>query len=236
MLGKNVMQVRLAMLAMFTIITSFWLFSDVEPGPGTPLRMYNQEGTDLNVAALTYSHGPDHRWHRLTEPTLRIIPGRLLLELHTFEMGSGQDIARQAGINAASYVLGKDGLEDPVGVYPGVVSGTSSGLAWAIATIIMSDPTLNDGGAVYATGSLHSTERVGSINGLSEKLNTPGLSDARAIFVPAEQFKEAIAALHKHGDRKTANLVVGVASVSEALAYLCESRSKSPSCTQKPSK
>lgn len=230
MLGNNGRQVRLALLAMIMIITGFWLFSDAEPGPGTPLRMYNQDGTDLNVAALTYSHGPDHRWHRLTEPTVRMIPGRLLLELHTFEMGSGQDLARHAGFEAASYVLGKKGLEGPVGVYPGVVSGTSSGLAWAIATIIMNDPKLHDGGVVYATGSLHSTERVGSINGLPQKLMTPGLNEAKVIFVPASQVDEATAVLYRRGDLEAADRVVGVASVSEALAHLCESTPGAPSC------
>lgn len=39
---------------------------------------------------------------------------RLFHYFDSFEMGSGQDLARQAGIEAASHVLGNDGLEGPL--------------------------------------------------------------------------------------------------------------------------
>ena len=222
-------------VAAITVLTVafalFWLTSPVGAGPGTPLRMYSADGTDLHVAALTYTEGPDPRWKRLGEASSRIIPSRLLLEAGTFEMGSGQDLALDAGVDAAATVLRKSVLEEPVGVYPGVVTGTSSGLAWAVATILLSDPSLREGGVIYATGSLHSSDSVGSINGLAEKLRTAGLKDARVVFVPAAQFDEAVSALNIRGDFETAELVVGVASVSEALAYLCESTPDATSCS-----
>jgi hypothetical protein len=96
----------------------------------------------------------------------------------------------------------------------------------------MNDTMLHDGGAVYATGSLNSTERVGSINGLPQKLITPGLSEADFIYVPLEQIEEATAVLYQRGDLEVADRVFGVASVSEALAHLCEKTPGAPSCVR----
>ena len=213
--------------AIFTLI---WLTSPVGPGPGTPLRMFSSDGSDLQVAALTYSQGPDPRWLRLGEQSVSKIPSRLLLALNTFEMGSGQELALQAAEDAAAYVLGTDELEQPVGVYPGIVSGTSSGLAWAVATILLNDPELRKNRVIFATGSIHGSEGVGSINGLAEKLSTPGLKDATVIFVPQMQFEDAFSILNQDGEFATARLLVGVSTITEALAYLCDNESEAKSC------
>ena len=152
------------------------------------------------------------------------------MSVGTFEMGSGQEIAFDSGVEAARYVLGRDTLEKPVGVYPGVLSGTSSGLAWAIATIILNDSMLLDQGEIFATGSPIGTESVGSINGLDKKLITPGLGEARVIFVPEAQYDEAVAGLREIGHYQFAEMVGGVSSVSEVLAYLLKGGLKSRAC------
>jgi len=212
------------------IFTISWLITPVGSAPGTPLRIFSSNGEDLKVSALTYNEGPDLRWSRLGEYSTEIIPPRVLMSVGTFEMGRGQELAFDAGVEAARYVLGRADLEKPVGVYPGVLSGTSSGLAWAIATIILNDSTLRDEGVIFATGSLIGTERVGSINGLDMKLITPGLREARVIFVPAAQYDEAVTGLRERGDYQIAELVVGVSSVSEVLAYLCKGVAESKAC------
>jgi len=230
MLGTNGKQVTVALVAILAIIFGFGLLAPVEPGPGTPLRMFAAAGTDLKVAALTYSEGPDRLWNRVTDPAAGMIPGRVLLAMDTFQMGSGQELAHGYGVDAAEYVLGRSNLDEPIGVYPGVVSGTSSGLAWALATILLNDPDLRDGGAIYATGSLYGDEGVGSISGLAEKLMTPGLSDAKVIFVPASQFRAAITTLNTKGAYDIAKRVVGVAYVSDALQVLCKDAPEARSC------
>jgi hypothetical protein len=230
MLGTNGKQVTVALVAILAIMFGFGFLAPVGPGPGTPLRMYDAAGTDLKVAALTYSKGPDKLWNRLTDPAAGMIPGRVLLAMDTFQMGSGQELAHSAGVDAAVYVLGRSNLDEPVGVYPGVVSGTSSGLAWALATLLLNDPELRDGGAIYATGALYGDEGVGSINGLAEKLLTPGLSDAKVVFVPASQFREAINSLNMRGFYDIAKRVVGVAYVSDALQVLCKNTPDARSC------
>ena len=117
MLGNNGKQVRITLLVLLGIILSSWLLKPVEPGPGTPLRMFSASGTDMKVAALTYSAGPDRIWNRLTDPAAGLIPGRVLLAMDTFQMGSGQDIAHKAGMDAARYVLGRTNLEAAGGLH-----------------------------------------------------------------------------------------------------------------------
>jgi len=212
------------------IFTISWLSTPVGSAPGTPLRMFSSNGEDLKVSALTYNDGPDLRWRRLGAYSTGIIPPRVFLSVGAFEMGRGQELAFDAGVEAARYVLGRADLEKPVGAYPGVLSGTSSGLAWAVATILLNDSTLRDEGEIFATGSLIGTDSVGSINGLDKKLITPGLREARVIFVPAAQYDEAVTGLRERGDYQIADLVVGVSSVSEVLAYLCDGGIKSRAC------
>jgi hypothetical protein len=230
MLGTNGLQLRFGLLTILAIMLGSWLSTPVGPGPGTPLRMYGEDGADLKVATLTYSDGPDRKWNRLANPAAGMLPGRILMAMDTFQMGTGQDLAHSAGINAAKYVLGKKKLEKPVGVYPGVVNGTSSGLAWAIATLLLNDPDLRDGGHIYATGALYGAESVGSISGLTEKLMTPGLNDAKVVFVPASQYRDAIIILKREGKYDVATRVVGVDYVSDALKVLCRSTPKAQSC------
>ena len=224
---------RFAAVTALTVVTTYlgvWLSEPAGPMPGTPLRMFDETGTDLRIAALTFSEGPDQRWRHLSEPAVRAIPPRWLHQLKTFKMGSGQDLAEAAGVAAAASLLGKKKFERPVGVYPGVVSGTSSGLAWAIATLLLNDPTLRVNGEIYATGAMYGNGGISSINGLDTKLRTPGLAEAAYVFVPASQYHEAIMILNERGDYDIARRVVGIAHVSDALTMLCQKVETSPSC------
>lgn len=206
-----------------------WLIAPVGTNPGIPLVMVDSQGSDLGVAALTVTDGPDQRWFRIGDAALGQVPYRLLNILGTFHMGTGQEEALDRGYVAASRLMMREDLEKPVGVYPGVVNGTSSGLAWAIATFLLNDPKLR-GGTFYATGSLFGNGAVSNISGLLVKLQTPGLNEATIIFVPTSQFIEAYTGLHRIGNFDVASRLVGVASVSEVLDVMCLDKRKAPSC------
>jgi hypothetical protein len=208
-----------------------WLMAPVGTTPGSPLRMVDAQGTDLGVAALTVSDGLDQRWFRLGDAALGQMPYRLLNILGTFHMGTGQDEAQDRGFVAAGRLMMRGGLEKPIGVSPGVVNGSSSGLAWALATLLLNDPDLR-GGEVYATGALFGNGMVASIGGLSAKLQTPGLSEAWRVFVPRSQHRQAIIELNLNGNEEIASRLVGVASVTEALEVLCKDKRKAPTCRQ----
>ena len=222
----------LALSIFFVVVGVYlgsWLISPVGTNPGSPLRMVDSQGGDLGVAALTVTDGPDQRWFRIGDAALGQVPYRLLNILGTFHMGSGQEEALEKGYEAASDLMMREDLEKPVGVSPGVVNGTSSGLAWAIATLLLNDPKLR-GGNFYATGSLFGNGTVSNISGLLVKLQSPGLNEATIVFVPTAQFIEAYTGLHRLGHFDVASKLVGVASVSEALDVLCLDNRKAPSC------
>jgi hypothetical protein len=208
-----------------------WLMTPVGTAPGSPLRMVDAQGSDLGVAALTVTDGPDKRWFRLGDAALGQVPYRLLNILGTFHMGAGQDDAQNSGVAAAGRLMNRGDLEKPVGVSPGVVNGTSSGLAWAIATLLLNDPALR-GGDVYATGALFGEDMVASVGGLAAKLQTPGLSEASTVFVPRSQYRQAWNELHLSGNGQIAGRLVGVATVSEALEVLCREKRKAKTCRQ----
>jgi hypothetical protein len=209
-----------------------WLMAPVETTPGSPLRMVDAQGTDLGVAALTVSDGPDERWFRLGDAALGQVPYRVLNILGTFHMGTGQDEAQDSGVVAAGRLLHRGDLEKPVGVSPGVVNGTSSGLAWAIATLLLNDPALRGGGEIYATGTLFGNGMVGSVGSIAVKLQTPGLSEAGAVFVPRSQYRQAVNELRLSGNDMVVARLVGVATVSEALEEICRKNRKATTCRE----
>lgn len=233
---RNVGRLRrsVAMVVLSAVAGAYlgsWLMAPVETTPGSPLRMVDAQGTDLGVAALTVSDGPDERWFRLGDAALGQVPYRVLNILGTFHMGTGQDEAQDRGVVAAGHLLNRGDLEKPVGVSPGVVNGTSSGLAWALATLKLNDPDLR-GGDVYATGALFGNGMVASVGGLSVKLQTPGLSEASIVFVPRSQYRQAVNELLLSGNEMVVARLVGVATVSEALEEICRKNRKATTCRE----
>lgn len=218
-----------ASLVVLVALTA-WLMAPIGTTPGAPLRMVDAEGVDLGVAALTVSDGPERRWFELGDSALNQVPPRWLYLLGTFRMGRGQDDAKAFGIRAAEQALDVDNLEAPVGVSPWRVSGTSSGLAWALGTIVLNDPDLRNVQEIYATGALHGGDWIGRIDGLAAKLQTPDLDEAGIIFVPAHQYDEAISALRRIERLDIAERVVGVITIKDALAELCKHAPKASTC------
>jgi hypothetical protein len=207
-----------------------WLGAPVGEVAGKPLRMMGHDGADLGVAALTVSMGPDQRWLHLGDAALTRVPPRWLYLLQAHQAQDGQEKARTRGWVVAAELLGVHHLEQPEGVSAGEVRGTSSGLAWALATLLLNDSELRTDGVVYATGSLYGSGSVGAIAGLEAKLRTPGLEDASWVFVPASQYRTAVRSLQVGGNEELAARVVGVNDVGEALKVLCRQARQAPTC------
>lgn len=227
---KNCVRAAATVAAAAGIALVYWLSAPIGAAPGTPLFMVDENGTDLRVAALTVSTGSDHRWLRLGDSALTHVPPRWLYLLQAHLPRSEQETARARGGQAVRDLLGVHHVEQPESVSLGEVRGTSSGLAWAVATLLLNDPELRTDGVVYATGSLYGNGIVGAIAGLDAKLRTPGLANAAWVLVPAAQHDWAVRSLRDSGNEELAGRVVGVTDVRDALGVLCRRAPQAPTC------
>lgn len=230
MIPQTKRRTRVTLAALVAVCLAYWLSTPSGATPGSPLRMVDAHGTDLGVAALTISEGPDNRWPHLADAAYTRVPPRWLHTLGIHGNGNGQKFARARGVEVAAGVLGVPRPQRPEAVSPGEVNGTSSGLAWALATLLLNDPELRAGAVVYATGTLYRNGVVGVVGELDAKLRTPGLADATMVFVPAPQYHQAMATLRTNDNREVAAHVIGVKNVMEALRALCQRTPQAPTC------
>lgn len=227
---KSCVRAGVVIMVAVGISLVYWLSAPIGAAPGTPLLLVDRKGNDLKVAALTVSMGPDHRWLYLGDSALTHVPPRWLYLFESYLPQSEQESARARGGKAVRDLLGIHYVEEAESVSFGEVRGTSSGLAWAIATLFIYDPELRPDGVVYATGSLFGNGIVGAIAGLEAKLRTPGLAEASWVMVPDSQYERAVKLLKDGGSSEIAGRVVGVTDVSDALEVLCRRAPRAPSC------
>jgi hypothetical protein len=207
-------------VVLLTAVLALWAVAPGTPytGPGNPLQFTRTDLTDTKVIGLTVDNGQhDLNAENLRRVWVRYTPTWLNALILNSELGEGQPEARQRGILAARTLGGE--LDSPRPVHPGKVTGTSSGLAWALATLATGNPDLTRIGTVAATGTLLLDGSVVSVGGVREKMATPALDDAAVVFVPAAQVEEFRAS--PRNSSETTTPVVGVVSVEQALGVLC---------------
>jgi hypothetical protein len=133
---------------------------------------------------------------------------------------------------AAAYSVSSDGGE-PDGappppdrvLVPGNEHGPSSGLVHALALLDESAPgDLTGGRRIAATGSVTRGGDVGIVDGVDAKLAAAVAQGADVVFVPARQ---APAARAVAAGRVS---VIGVSTVADAVAALCQTGGTSPHC------
>lgn len=216
----------LAAMVLTATLTTLdgWLDEPVE-GParaGVPVRFVDPAGGYVDVLGLTVRRsGPVTRGEHLGRGWMDRMPAWLTLQMFPSRYGAGQSDARRAGVGEARQILGRD-VPAPALVHSGTVSGTSTGLAWFLATVAQQDPQLLPG-RVAATGTVVlGSGTVVPVTSLAEKMASPELADVTVVFVPHRQRPHAVRDLASaHPDDPTPALVVGIRDVAEAVGLLC---------------
>jgi hypothetical protein len=207
------------MIAVLVLVV-VWGVSPGTPytGPGNPLQFTRGDLTDTAVIGLTVDNGEhDLNAENFRRYWTRYTPLWFNALILRSQLGEGQAEARQYGLTSARELVGE--VETPRPVHPGRVTGTSSGLAWAVAAMATRYPGLTSDGLVAATGTLMPNGDVIGVGGVEEKMATPALEQASVILVPSaqlDQFRRARADISPAGSP-----LIGVRTVSEALGVLC---------------
>ena len=207
-------------IMIVTAILAVWAVSPngEYAGPGTPLQFTRSDLSDTGVIGLTVDNGgPVLNADTVRRHWIRYSPTWLDGLMMRMEFGEGQIEARALGLAAAAELNGD--VPTPSPVHPGKVSGTSSGLAWALAALAGAHPQLTSAGRVAATGTLNADGEVMVVGWLDVKLATPMLEDVGTIFVPYGQLDEV--RLHNGTGDIPTGPIIGVRTVEEALGVLC---------------
>ncbi len=198
--------------------------------PGHLIRFVSSKGTELEVSGLTVRHNRTSTnavtvkdwWARKT-------PSRLSTFVLRPQFGDGQAEARYNGRLAASVFTGK-WLDAPTLRIPGRVKGTSSGLAWSLATIANNDPYFLTGRKIAATGLIEPSGDVLEIAGLRQKLMTPEIAEYDIVLVPASQLEYAYKYTRSWRENPSAPMIFGVRNLAEAVMLLCLQNMNSSTC------
>jgi hypothetical protein len=211
-------------VGIVVLLVALWALSSFPTGvrPGNPIHFMRDDLTDAGVIGLTVSKGTSTTHaESVRRAWLSHTPTWFDALVTRHELGEGQREARRNGVHAARQ-LAPD-LDQPHLVFPGGLRGTSSGLAWALATLSSAYPSLSEGGPVGVTGSVDDVGTVQPVGNMKEKMATQSLDDVSLILVPHHQSLEA------RQDRRANEVagadpfapVIGVRSVEEALGVLC---------------
>ena len=106
------------------------------------------------------------------------------------------------------------------------VTGGSSGLAWAIATLVLVQPNLVEGRVIAASAVLDENGWTSDVGGLEFKTRTDEISSTDILFVNSNQANEARALL----SGSKVPVVIGVDSLAQAVGFLCASGPKGKVC------
>jgi hypothetical protein len=210
-----------ALVAALAVTGGYWLAGPATvPGTaGVPVRFADRDGRYLDVLSLTVrDSGQMTRAEQFGRSWLDNIPAWLHQRVIPSQYGDRQADARRAGLAAAEELAGP--LDTPVLIHPGRVSGTSTGLAWALSALAQHDRALLPV-AVASTGSLITgTGVVHPVSAIAEKMASPEIADVGIVFVPHRQRLDVIRNLRLAGHQPLP-VVVGVRDVREALVLLC---------------
>jgi len=229
---KHSREARLvAYFSLFMLFVTVWLPAPVEKMavPGISMEFQSSDQEALNVIAVTV------RWNKNNAETVKNwwyirLPYMMVDVFADSGLGVGQDEARWNAVLAARSLTGWD-LDPPEVHTAGRVTGTSSGLGWALATLSQNDPEFLDGLKVAATGTITSTGEILPVGSVSVKAQSPSLASVDLFLVPLEQYAEAEAVLNGRETTRSLELK-GVRNLSEAVALVCTTNPGSPTCSR----
>jgi len=225
-------QSRLVTLfGVFMLAVSVWLPAPVVETtvPGNPMEFRSASGEPLNVYALTVRLNHNNaetvkNWWHVRLPDVVVEP------FADSKLGIGQDEARWKA-KLAVRELSEWDLLPPSAHTAGRVSGTSSGLGWALAMLAQNDPEFLADLEVATTGTISSTGDVMPVGSVSVKVQSPTLATTDVLFVPLEQYADAESTLISRSDTKHL-ILFGVRNIGEAVGVVCVLNPGSPTCTK----
>jgi len=219
-----------AYLCLFMLFVTIWLPAPVEKRavPGNSMEFRSSDQHPLNVIALTV------RWNKNNAETVKNwwytrLPYTMVDAFADSGLGAGQGEARWNAVLAIRSLTGWD-LEPPVVHIAGRVTGTSSGLGWALATLAQNDPEFLDGLKVAATGTITPTGEIMPVGSISVKTQSRSLSSVDLLLVPLDQYPDAESTLNGRANLPRLKLK-GVRNLSEAVRSICIIKPGSPTCS-----
>jgi hypothetical protein len=192
-----------------------------------PLSGGNTAVTDVRMPADAAEHG---RWRSLAvTPGLPSTAGTVLfnnlrgrgwLPLPTFVPANAADQAKQAEVHAAyvaAEVTGTDPTSQAVTIW--THGGDSGGLVMALAGVdARSEGLLTRGFTIAATGAVDAEGSVSAVGEIPSKVAGARRAGIDVLFIPADNLDEARAYLREDDSL----WIVGVSTVDEAVAQLCD--------------
>ncbi|WPD19936.1 MULTISPECIES: S16 family serine protease [Thermaerobacter] len=222
-----------------------WLL--IEPGRAIPVRVAVAPGrspTATSYWMVTVAARPARlgdAWSVLTNRHQALVPAGALGGRTQAEVKAVQRRAlaasQEAAVRAAASLLG---IRPPPALRFGLprdVAGPSGGLALGLAAVDALTPgRLAGGWRVGATGTISAAGRVGPVEGLAQKRAAAAAAGLDVLFVPAEADADEQASPPPRrsagpGPAGSPGLrVVPVASLAEAVAWLCRHGGQGPPC------
>ena len=220
---------------LFMLFLIVWLPAPVEKiaVPGKSMEFYSSNEVPLNVIALTVRTNKNNA-ETVKNWWYNMLPNQIVHVLADGGLGLGQAEAR---LNASLAVQSLTGWELKL---PDVhttthVTGTSSGLGWALATLAQNDPGFLKDLRVATTGTIESTGEIKPVGMVSVKAQSSSLSNIDILLLPQDQYAMVVAVL-KDGDKKNKLKLKGVRNLSEAVEYICAFNPSSLTCSKTLSK
>jgi predicted S18 family serine protease len=115
-------------------------------------------------------------------------------------------------------------------VHPANVSGSSSTLAWGLASVIAGEPSIASKGLIAATGTLFPSGQVGAVGSVDVKAEAVQVAESLITFTPAGQAADALETFRLNN---SPSIPIGVSKFEQAVGVLCVlSLSSASTCDQ----
>lgn len=195
--------------------------------PGAPIHFTSTDGAVINVIAPTVVSNRSYtRAESIGTFLYDFIPVELLPKVFLPGVSRDQKTPSQRGHFVADKLY--PGSKDVEMVHPANVSGTSSTLAWGLASVIAGEPSIASKGLVAATGTLFPSGHVGAVGSVDIKAQSVQVAESLVTFTPAGQAKDALETFRFNNSN---SIPIGVSHIEQAVGVLCViSLSSSTTC------
>ena len=185
--------------------------------PGAPIHFTTTDGAVINVIAPTVVSNRSYtRAESIGTFLYDFIPVELLPKVFLPGVSRDQKNPSQRGRFVADKLYPES--KDVEMVHPANVSGTSSTLAWGLASVIAGDPSIASKGLVAATGTLFPSGQVGAVGSVDIKAQSVQVAESLVTFTPAGQAKDALETFRFSNSN---SIPIGVSHIEQAVGVLC---------------
>ena len=187
------------------------------PRPGAPIHFTATDGTVISVIAPTVvSERSYTRAESIGTFLYDFIPVELLPKVFLPWVSRNQKFPSHRGHFVAAKLF--PGSKEVEMVHPANVSGSSSTLAWGLASVIAGEPSIASKGLIAATGTLFPSGMVGPVGSVDTKAEAVQVAESLLTFTPVGQAKEALETFRTNS---STSIPIGVSQFEQAVGVLC---------------